>query len=113
MDLDEIVEHIGLPNDLCPFSLDPETGEVTLGSPGDPYLLPTLSQAQISGWMIDFCHTFPDPRMQKVLQTALHHLTPSRRFDEVLSVNPAVREAWNRFHREQRRMVLMEWLKDR
>lgn len=116
--LDEVMEHIDLPDPMFQFCVDTMTGEVTMPDfdptgqvPTHELLLPTLTEVQIDGWMASFACSHGDERLRGVLLEALRHPAPARRFQEVLSVNPGATRQWEAFAADQRRQIALAWLR--
>jgi hypothetical protein len=112
IDLDELIELIDLPDRLFQWSLEVATGEVHPGpSDGAQIMpLPTLTAEQILHWMAAFAAQATESRIQVLLESALRHPAPERRFREVLSVNPHAQREWEVYFKQQRRAILVDWL---
>jgi hypothetical protein len=62
--------------------------------------------------MSDFVETLPEGEARRESARALQQKHPFRRFKDVLSNYPAVREEWFRFHEQAFMKIIQEWLED-
>jgi len=78
------------------------------------YLVPVepLEPSVEHGWMAEFTASVRNPRLRDLLDVALDGRGAFRRFKDVLAEYPAERERWFRFHDEQVREAMREWLED-
>lgn len=109
--------------------LDRTTGELLVWSEFDPEEVSDLEDrvdaeparyARIEppgarqewGWMADFADEVDDPRMQELLWVALRGRGAFRRFRDVLTSDPALRERWFEWRAERMRQALQGWLEE-